>query len=137
MPAETKREAALSAEGDKRTTAPVVGAITIAPQVVFSLALYAALSTYGIVGIASRYTGADCTHADPHRGIEIMLREHPEEGTKHVTVALHVIVEYGVRIRAVTSSLQQQVKYAIERSTGYKVDAVHVHVAALRVSAPN
>lgn len=136
MLVETKREAASRVENDKHA-APVAGAITIAPQVVFSLALHTALSTYGIVGIASRYTGADCTHTDPRRGIEITLHEHPEDGTKHVTVALHVIVEYGVRIRAVTSSLQHQVKYAIERSTGYKVDAVHVHVAALRVSAPN
>ncbi|MCS7087447.1 MAG: Asp23/Gls24 family envelope stress response protein [Thermoflexales bacterium] len=132
MLAETTRETV-----PRAAAAPVEGTITIAPQVVFSLALHTALSTYGIVGIASRYTGADCTHTDPRRGIEIVLRDRPEDDSKHVTVTLHVIAEYGVRIRAVTTSLQQQVKYAIERCTGYKVDAVHVHVAALRVSAPN
>lgn len=111
----------------------VSGAITISPQVVFSLVLHTALSTYGVVGIASRYTGFDCTHTDPRRGIEIHIVESPD-GKRHVTVKMHIIAEYGVRIRAVTSSLQQQVRYAIEHSTGYVVDAIHIHVAALRVT---
>lgn len=113
--------------------ATVSGTITIAPQVVFSLVLHTALSTYGIVGIASRYTGFDCTHTDPRRGIEIQIADHPD-GKRHVTVSMHIIAEYGVRIRAVTSSLQQQVRYAVERSTGYVVDSIHLHVAALRVT---
>ncbi|MCS6773734.1 MAG: Asp23/Gls24 family envelope stress response protein [Anaerolineae bacterium] len=113
--------------------ASVSGAIVIAPQVVFSLVLHTALSTYGVVGIASRYTGFDCTHTDPRRGIEIQITEHPD-GKHHVMVSMHIIAEYGVRIRAVTSSLQQQVRYAIEHSTGYVVDGIHLHVAALRVT---
>ncbi|MBO9344166.1 MAG: Asp23/Gls24 family envelope stress response protein [Chloroflexi bacterium] len=114
--------------------AKVGGVIAIAPRVVFTLALNAALSTYGVVGIASRFTGFDCTHTDPRRGLEIQAREDPLTGTKRVTVDIHIIAEYGVRIPAVTSSLQHQVRYNIERSTGYIVDAVNVHVTGLRVT---
>ncbi len=38
---------------------PMGGAVHISPRVVFALALHAALSTNGVVGIASRYTGHD------------------------------------------------------------------------------
>ncbi len=114
--------------------AQVSGAIVIAPRVVFTLALNAALSTYGVVGIASRFTGFDCTHTDPRRGLEIQLREDRLTDNKRVTIDIHIIAEYGVRIPAVTSSLQHQIRYNIERSTGYSVDAVNVHVTGLRVT---
>ena len=114
-------------------TATVAGTIEIKPQVVFSLALEAALSTYGVVGIASRYTGYDMTRRDPRRGLEVKHTQGPQ-CVDHVTINIHVLVEYGVRINAVISSLQQQVKYCIEHSTGYVVDAVNVHVSGLHVT---
>jgi uncharacterized alkaline shock family protein YloU len=129
---------------DTRTDAPTAknahdeaaigGNIVIAPRVVFTLTLQAALSTYGVVGIASRHTGADCTHSDPRRGIEIDISEPDATGARHVTASIHVIAEYGVRVQAVTSSLQHQVQYNVERATGYVVDAINVHVSGLRVT---
>jgi uncharacterized alkaline shock family protein YloU len=113
--------------------ATVAGTIEIKPQVVFSLALEAALSTYGVVGVASRYTGYDMTRRDPRRGLDAKIVQSPE-GTSHVIVNIHVLVEYGVRINAVISSLQQQIKYSIEHSTGYVVNAVNVHVSGLHVT---
>jgi uncharacterized alkaline shock family protein YloU len=116
------------------TVDTALGTITIAPRVVYSLALGAATGTYGVVGIASRYTGFDSTGSDPRRGIEIQFEQNSPDLKTHLTVTLHVIVAYGVRIRSVTSSLQHQVAYQIERSTGYVVDAVYVHVSGLRVT---
>lgn len=109
------------------------GIIEIKPGVVFSLALIAALSTYGVVGIASRYTGFDSTRRDPRRGLDVKCKRTNDD-CMHVSVNVHVIVEYGVRISAVISSLQQQITYSIEHSTGYKVDAVDVYVSGLRVT---
>jgi uncharacterized alkaline shock family protein YloU len=114
--------------------ADVDGSIVVSPRVVFTLALQAALSTYGVVGIASRHTGADCTHIDPRRGLEIQISEPGADGVRHVTVSIHIIAEYGVRVQAVTSSLQHQVQYSIQRATGYVVDTILVHVSGLRVT---
>jgi uncharacterized alkaline shock family protein YloU len=111
-----------------------LGSIAISPQVVYTLTLNAAMATYGVVGIASRYTGFDSTITDPKRGIEIKFDHAQPDLKTHVTVTVHVIVGYGVRIRSVTSSLQHQISYQIERSTGYVVDAVYVHVSGLRVT---
>jgi uncharacterized alkaline shock family protein YloU len=109
------------------------GEITINPKVVFSLALDAAMRTYGVLGIASRYTGYDTTRRDPTRGLEVTLHEG-DDGNVHVAIDVHVIAEYGVRLQGVISSLQHQMAYAIEHATGYRVDSVKVHVAGVRVS---
>ena len=111
----------------------VAGEIFIAPRVIFTLAFNAALSTYGVVGLASRYTGADCTHHEPRRGLEVQIRDGAD-GLKHVTVSINIIAEYGVRIQAVTSSLQHQIEYSIHHSAGYVVDGVSVHVSSLRIT---
>jgi uncharacterized alkaline shock family protein YloU len=112
------------------------GNTTIAPQVVFSLVRAAALSTYGVVGIASRYTGQDSTQRDPHRGLEVtLLPPGPVTGAcKRVKVDIHIIVEYGVRILAVTNSLHHQIQYSVEHSTGFCVEEIHIHVDAMRVT---
>jgi uncharacterized alkaline shock family protein YloU len=120
-------------DNTSNTEFAVAGDIVINPQVLFSLALEAALSTYGVVGIASRYTGFDMTHRDPHRGLEVKTTQTPD-GPTHIVVNAHVVVEYGVRISAVISSLQQQITYRIEHSTGYTVDSVNVHVSGLHVT---
>ncbi len=47
---------------------------------------------------------------------------------------LYTIVEYGVRIKSVASSVSENVKYRIEKDTGLVVDRVDVHVRGLRIS---
>ena len=130
-PSESIARSALSAPSNNE-----IGSIAIAPQVVFSLVQNAALSTYGVVGIASRYTGADNTHRDIHRGLEVQVLEPNENslGRKRVKVDIHIIVDYGVRIPAVTNSLHHQIEYSIEHSTGYVLDEIHIHVAGVRVN---
>ena len=108
------------------------GAIIIRPQVVFTLALTAALATYGVVGIASRYTGFDVTRRDPRRGLDVKLTQGP--AVMHVAVDVNLIVEYGVRIEAVVDSVRHQIAYRIERSTGFCVDVVNVHVVKLHAA---
>lgn len=122
--------------GKSQTNSAIGGDTTIAPQVVFSLVRAAALSTYGVVGIASRYTGHDSTQRDPHRGLEVtLLSPDPATGEcKRVKVDIHIIIEYGVRIPAVTTSLQHQIQYIVEHSTGFCVEEIHIHVDAMRVT---
>jgi uncharacterized alkaline shock family protein YloU len=123
----------MNPEANTTTMVAVPGNIEIKPKVIFSLALEATLSTYGVVGIASRYTGFDMTRRDPRRGLEVKCAQTPD-GVTLVTINVHVMVEYGVRINAVISSLQQQITYYIEHSTGHKVDSVNVHVSGLHVT---
>ena len=79
------------------------GTIAIKPQVLFTLALNAATNTYGVIGIASRYTGYDTTIRDTHRGLEIKIT--PRQGqAPSVAVELPANIQYGVRIASVVVS---------------------------------
>jgi len=111
----------------------IPGSLTIQPQAIFSMALNAALKTYGVVGIASRFTGYDTTVRAPHRGLEVKLNLG-EDGKTHAKVDIHIIADYGVRLPAVISSLQHQIAYAIEHGAGYVVDSVDVHIDSMKIT---
>jgi len=51
-----------------------------------------------------------------------------------VAIDLYVIIEYGVRIKAVASSISENVKYRIEKDTGLTIDHIDVHIRGLRIS---
>ena len=44
----------------------------------------------------------------------------------------HVIVSYGVNIRAVASNLVNNVKYKVEEFTGFEIDKINVFVEGVR-----
>ena len=56
------------------------------------------------------------------RGIEI-----GRDGAE-VTIDLHVVVEYGLNLAEVASSVGNRVAYEVERLTGLPVRAVEVHI---------
>jgi uncharacterized alkaline shock family protein YloU len=60
------------------------------------------------------------------RGIEIR-RDDGE-----MAVDLHVVVEYGLNLAEVASSVGNRVAYEVERLTGLPVSAVEVHVDDVR-----
>ena len=62
---------------------------------------------------------------DPHKGIEVRL------GDESLEIDVYVIVEYGIRIRAVAETIQSTVKFNVEKSMNRPVDAVNVFVQGL------
>jgi uncharacterized alkaline shock family protein YloU len=108
-----------------------LGTITIAPRALATIASQAALSSYGVTGMASRNFVDGISHAiarDPRHGVEIHARGQT------IDIDLHVIVEYGTRVSSVASSVGNTVRYQIERAIGMSVHAINVHVHDLRVS---
>ena len=69
---------------------------------------------------------------DARRGIEVLIAED-----KRIEINVYVIVEYGVRIRAVAESIQNTVKFHVEKALGLPVEAVNVYVQGLRQSKPS
>jgi uncharacterized alkaline shock family protein YloU len=107
----------------------VAGEITIADVVIAKLAGRAALTTYGVVGMRSSTPVrrvADLFRGPLTEGVEV----ETEDGG--VRVGLHVVMERGVNLSQVTATLQEQVRYEIERYTGLKVGDITVHVEDLR-----
>ncbi len=108
-----------------------LGTIDISETAITTIASRAINQCYGVVGMSSKslVNGiANLLSRDSKRGIEVSL----EDG--EVTIDVYVIVEYGVRIRAVAESIQNTVKFHVEKSLGLPVTAVNIYVQGLRQS---
>jgi len=109
-----------------------LGRITISSGAIARIVGETALECYGVVGTvakgplkrpASRLLGRDRT-----QGIEI-----GRDGDA-VAIDLHVVVEYGLNLAEVASTIRNRVSYEVERLTGLPVRAVEVHIEDVRRS---
>jgi uncharacterized alkaline shock family protein YloU len=106
-----------------------LGTIDVAPRAVVTIVNHAVNQCYGVVGMASKnlVNGiARLLSRDPWPGIEVTVE------ADGITIAVYVIVEYGTPIRVVAESVQNTVKFHVEKTIGMAVKAVHVHVQGVR-----
>jgi uncharacterized alkaline shock family protein YloU len=107
------------------------GKIDISSATIATITNQAVNQCYGVVGMASKnlVNGiAQLLSRDNRRGVEIKV-----QGDR-IEIDVYVIVEYGVRIRAVAESIQHTVKFHVEKTLGLPVHAVNVYVQGLRMS---
>jgi len=99
-----------------------LGRIVISSQAIAHIVSETARECYGVVGMAGRPRLRD----RPSRGIVI----HREGGG--VAIDLHVVVEYGLNLAEVASTVRNRVGYEVGRLTGLPVRAVEVHIDDVR-----
>jgi uncharacterized alkaline shock family protein YloU len=121
-------------EAGHALTSPL-GRITISSGAIAQIVAETALECYGVVGMKGsplrRMRSGRMARGKAHaRGIEI-----GRDSGGGVTVDLHVVVEYGLNLAEVASSVRNRVAYEVERLTGLPIRAVEVHVDAVRTSA--
>ena len=107
-----------------------LGKVDISPTAITTIAGRAINQCYGVVGMANKnlVNGIASLLSREHtRGIEVT-----SEGD-NLFIDVYVIVEYGVRIRAVAESIQNTVKFHVEKALGITVDSVNVYVQGLRL----
>jgi uncharacterized alkaline shock family protein YloU len=112
-------------------TAPTLGAIQIGNDVLADIAGYAALECYGIVAMASptlRDGVAQILSQDKLRkGVRVTS---DGEG---VVIDLFVVAEYGTNLAEVAHNMSERVKYVVTSNAEVRVDAVNVHIQAIKV----
>ena len=106
------------------------GAISISPDVFTNITGAAATNCYGVKGMAVRSTTDGLVH--------LLRRESMAKGVKvrfnddaTVSIELHIIVDNGVNLTAVSRSIMSEVGYIVERITGVKVKNVDVCVDSM------
>jgi uncharacterized alkaline shock family protein YloU len=101
-------------------------------DIVATIAGYAAVENYGIVGMNAKTVSDAVTQLfgkdDIKKGVKITINKEGE-----VDVDLFVTLEYGVSLPAVASNTQKNVRYRLEEMTGLTVNNINVHVEAIRV----
>jgi len=112
----------------------VLGSIHISPSAIASVVYQAAFQSYGVVGLAPKNLAEGITSSithDPNRGVGVTF----ENGS--LVIDLYVILEYGTRITSVAQSVQNAVRYSVEKHVGLPVAEVNIHIKGLRVSNPD
>ena len=106
------------------------GAITIGSDVFTNITGAAATNCFGVKGMAVRSKTDGLVH--------LLRRESMAKGVKvrfneddTVSIALHIIVDNGVNLTAVSRSIMSEVRYMVERITGTKVKGVYVCVDSM------
>lgn len=108
-----------------------LGMIDISPATIATIANQAINQSYGVVAMANKNLAngiANLLSRDSRRGIEVSFIDDK------IIIDVYVIVEYGVRIRAVAESIQRTVKFHVEKTLGLPVEAVNVYIQGLRLS---
>ena len=106
------------------------GDITISNAVFTTITGAAATNCFGVKGMAVRSKTDGLVH--------LLRRESMAKGVKvrfneddTVSIELHIIVDNGVNLTAVSRSIMSEVRYMVERITGTKVKSVDVCVDSM------
>jgi uncharacterized alkaline shock family protein YloU len=108
------------------------GRITISSGVIAQIVGQTAGRCYGVVGMAG---GARA------KVVRLLPRNRSAQGVSvsgdgdGVSLDLHVVVEYGLNLAEVATTIRSQVQYEVERLTGLRVNSVDVHIQDVRQSA--
>lgn len=106
------------------------GAITIGSDVFTNITGAAATNCFGVKGMAVRSATDGLVHLlrRESMGKGVKVRSN-EDGT--VSIELHIIVDNGVNLTAVSRSIMSEVRYVVERITGAEVKSVDVCVDSM------
>ena len=118
----------------KSTVDTHLGNIVIDSAVIAQYAGSVAVESFGVIGMAVMNVKdglvklLKINSADIGRGVSAYISEN-----HNLSLDLHIIVAYGVSIKAVVDNLIDNVKYKVEDFTGLKIDKINVFVEDVRV----
>jgi uncharacterized alkaline shock family protein YloU len=102
------------------------GRLTISREAVGEIVAETALGCYGVVGLSA---GTRVRRMLRREGISV------DGDARALRIELHVVVEHGLNLAEVASTIRSQVAYEVERLTGLTVTAVEVVIQRVRASA--
>ena len=108
-----------------------LGRISISHEAVAQIVGRVAAEAYGVVGMAPRNPRERLLTRDRLRQ-GITVGGTADDG---VSIELHVVIEYGLNLAEVASTLQNRVQYEVERLTGLPVAQVEVRIQDVRRSS--
>jgi uncharacterized alkaline shock family protein YloU len=120
------------------TLSSELGRITISSDAIAHIVGETARECYGVVGMAARGPVGKLLGRRERltQGIQISHGSGEGDGSGDgVTIDLRVIVEYGLNLAEVASTIRNRVSYEVARLTGLPVQAVEVHIDDVRRTA--
>ena len=110
----------------------IPGILRVSNDCIADLAGYAALECYGVVGMAVTDEEQGVTRLLPTTRLSRGVDVSDEDG--HLVVDLHVVVEQGVNMSAISANLVSSVKFLLGRIAELDNVDVRVHIEGMRTS---
>ena len=108
------------------------GSVNVSTSVYTDIAGTAASNCFGVKGMAARSVKDGVYHLlrveSMSKGVHV---EFHEDGS--ITIDLHIIVNSGVNLSAVGSSIISEVRYVVTSTTGTEVRAVNVYIDSMMI----
>ena len=106
------------------------GSVKVSNSVYTDIAGTAASNCFGVKGMAARSVTDGVYHLlrkeSMSKGVRVDF--HPEGD---ISIDLHIIVDSGVNLNAVASSIISEVRYVVTKTTGTQVRAVNVYIDSI------
>ena len=108
------------------------GDIQISSEVFTTITGAVATRCFGVKGMAARSKKDGLVHLlrseSMAKGVKVIFGEDDT-----VSIELHIIVDNGVNLSAVSRSIMNEVRYAVGQMTGAQVRAVDVYVDSMEI----
>lgn len=106
------------------------GEINIVPEAVAAIVGSTTTKCFGVAGMAFKNTSDGL--------VSLLKWENIEKGVNvtcdgnEIVIDIHIIVTYGVNIVAISESITNNVRYAVEIATGFKVKLINVYIDSIK-----
>ena len=117
---------------DAADSAGEFGTVQIHNSVISGIARLAALKVAGVSDLHAGFIEGLATAIGTKKSMERGIRVEIEDDV--VTLELHVVMEYGVRIPHVAWQVQNEVRRAVEQMTGKTVRSVQIIVQGVKLA---
>ncbi len=108
------------------------GTVVIDSNVYTNIAGVAASNCFGVKGMAIRSMSDGLVHLlrkeSMRKGVKVEFH-----GDNSITIELHIMVDHGVNLSAVGSSIISEVRYVVNQCTGTEVRAVNVFIDSMMI----
>ncbi len=110
-----------------------ISSLRRAKKVFTDIAGEAATNCFGVKGMGARSKADGLVH--------LLRRESMGKGVSvsfgddgSVSVQLHIVVDFGVNIKALSESIMNEVSYKVSKATGVPVKTVDVYVDSMQIN---
>ena len=108
------------------------GSVNVSTSVYTEIVGTAATNCFGVKGMAARSVKDGVYHLLRRESLGKGVRvEFHEDDT--ISIDLHIIVDNGVNLGAVASSIISEVRYVVAKCTGTEVRAVNVYIDSMMI----
>ncbi len=108
------------------------GSVIVSTSVYTDIAGTAATNCFGVKGMAARSVKDGVYHLlrkeSASKGVRVQFHEDDS-----ISIDLHIMVDNGINLTAVASSIISEVRYVVTKHTGTQVRAVNVYIDSITV----